>query len=223
MPSLYKGEGKDSPSLRLKGDFAENIVPSIRLDYCFLTETETGGDETREGDEDKEEQVGTSGDTQTVLVMQESECRSVWSYAVDKKGSSEEWVIHQICEDLETVCLRQDRIIVKDDQEPAIIDGAKEIAANRDGRFGTALDNSQVGDSDSNGTIERAIQDVEGQCRTMRSALEEKIGNKITLRSAITPWLIRHAGYLITRCRIRPNGRTALQMVKGRKFQWQTC
>ena len=117
--------------------------------------------------------------------MQESECRSVWSYAVDKKGSSEEWAIQQICEDLETVGLKQDRIIIKDDQEPAIIDVAKERAANRDGRFGTALDNSRVGDSDSNGTIERPIQDVEGQCRTMRSALEEKIGNKITLRSAI--------------------------------------
>ena len=94
---------------------------------------------------------------------------------------------------------------------------AKEIAANRDGRFGTALDNSRVGDSDSNGTIERAIQDVDGQCRTMRSALEETIGQKVTLKSAIIPWLIRHAGYLITRCRIRPNGRTALQVMKGRR------
>ena len=51
--------------------------------------------------------------------------------------------------------------MVKDEQEPAIIDVAKEIARNRGGRFGTAMDNSQVGDSDSNGTIERAIQDVE--------------------------------------------------------------
>ena len=114
--------------------------------------------------------------------------------------------------------LKEDRIIAKEDQEPAIIDVAKEIARNRGGRFGTAVDNSRVGDSDSNGTIERAIQDVEGQCRPMRSALEEKIGTKITLRSAIAPWLIRHAVYLITRCRIRPNGRTALQMLKGRRY-----
>ena len=183
----------------------------------FDTENETGGDETQEGDDDKEEPDKADGDTQTVLVMQESECRSVWSYAVNEKGSSEEWVIHQICEDLETVGLKEDRIIAKEDQEHAIIDVAKEIARNRGGRFGTAIDNSRVGDSDSNGTIERAIQDVEGQCRTMRPAFEEKIGTKITLRSAITPWLIRHAGFLITRCRVRPNGRTALQMLKGRR------
>ena len=51
----------------------------------------------------------------------------------------------------------------------------------------------------------------------MRSALEEKLKIKTTLKHAVTPWLIRLAGYLITRCRIQPNGRTALQMMKGRR------
>ena len=95
-----------------------------------------GSDFGREGDEDTEESDKTDGDTQTVLVMQESECRSVWSYAVDRKGASEEWVIHQICEDLETDGFKEDRIIAKEDQEPAIIDVANEIARNRGGRFG---------------------------------------------------------------------------------------
>ena len=77
-------------------------------------------------------------------------------------------MIHQNCEDLETVGLKDDRIIVKDDLEPTIINIAKQIALNRGGRFGTAMDNPRMGDSDSNGAIERAIQDVEGQSRTMR-------------------------------------------------------
>ena len=111
----------------------------------FLTENELGRDETTEGDEVVENPDKIEGDSQTVLVMQESECHSVWSYAVDRKGASEEWAIHQICEDLETVGLKDDRIIVKDDQEPAIIDIAKEIDLNREGRFGTAMDNSRVG------------------------------------------------------------------------------
>ena len=153
----------------------------------------------------------------TVLVMQESECRSVWAYAVDQKGSSEEWAIHQICEDLETVGLKDDRTIAKEDQEPSIVDIARDIARHRGGRFGAAIDNFRVGGPDSNGTIERAIQDVEGQCRTMRSALEERVKERITLNSPVTPWLIRHAAYLITRCRVGPNGRTAFQVMKGRK------
>ena len=36
--------------------------------------------------------------------------------------------------------LKEDRVIMKDDQEPAIIDVAKQIALNRGGRFGTAMD-----------------------------------------------------------------------------------
>ena len=40
----------------------------------------------------------------------------------------EEGAIHQICEDLETVGLKDDRTIVKDDQEPATIDVAEGIA-----------------------------------------------------------------------------------------------
>ena len=209
-----RGKSKDSRSLKVKGEYAENLVPRVRLDYCFLNET--FGDE---GDDD-----ATTGErSQTVLVMQESECRSVWAYAVDQKGATEEWAIHKICEDLETVGMKGDRIIIKDDQEPAIVDVAREIARNRGGQFGTAIDNSRVGDSDSNGTIERAIQDVEGQCRAMRSALEARIKTRVRIDSPVTPWLIRHAAYLITRCRIRPNGRTAFQMMKGRRSNGKLC
>ena len=174
----------------MKGSFAESLLPWIRLDYCFFTENELGRDETAEGDAVVESLDKIECDSQTVLVMQESECLSVWSYAVDSKEASEEWSIHQICEDLETVGLKDDRIIVKDDQEPAIIDIAKEIGLNRGGRFGTAVDNLRVGDSDSNGTIERAIQDVAGQCRTMPSAFEEKLKIKVTLKHAVMPCLI---------------------------------
>ena len=184
----------------------------LLLDRDELGQSETVDDDGAGDNPDRIEE-----ESQTVLVMQESKTRSIWSYAVEHKGASEEWVIHQVCEDLKTVGLKDDRIIIKDDQKPAITDVAKQIALNRGGRFGTALDNSQAGDSDTNGTNERAIQDVEGQCRTMRSALEEKLKTKITLKHAVTPWLIRHAGYLITWCRIRPSGRTALQMMKGRR------
>ena len=43
-----------------------------------------------EGDEVVDNPDTVEGESQTVLVMQESECRSVWSFAVDWKGASEE-------------------------------------------------------------------------------------------------------------------------------------
>ena len=108
-PHCVKGKGKDTPSLTPKGSFAESLVPRIRLAYCFLTQNELGRHETTEGDEVVDNPDRVESESQTVLVMQESECQSVWSYADDRKGASEEWAI-------ETVGLKDDRIIVKDDR-----------------------------------------------------------------------------------------------------------
>ena len=248
-----RGKAKDKPSLKIRGAYSENLIPRVRLDYCFLTENERDdveqGRQDRPGDdraapqeeaiperdEDEDEVAEIFGDflatdnveeeadtepsstTMTVLVMQESACRSVWAYAVQHKGSSETWVTDQIVEDLDTVGLRNDRIVIKSDQETSANDIAREIAKCRASVYGTGLENSAIGDSDSNGTIERAIQDVEGQTRTLRSALEERIAVKVRLSSSVVPWMVRHAACLITRCRVRPSGRTSFQLMKGRR------
>ena len=85
MPPLcqcVKGKGNGTPSLTLKGSFAESLVARIRLDYCFLREIELGWDGATEGDEVVENLDRVVGESQTVLVMQEFECRSGWSYAL---------------------------------------------------------------------------------------------------------------------------------------------
>ena len=107
--------------------------------------------------------------------MQESLCKSAWAYAVDTKRSMEKWMVRQAIEDLETVGLKNERLVLKSDQESSIVDVMKEIQKSRECKSGTAMDNSRVGDSDSNGTIESAIGSFEGVARTLRIALEEKI------------------------------------------------
>ena len=64
-------------------------MPRIRLDYSFLAENEFGRDETTEGDEVAENPDKIEGESQTVLVMQDSGCRSVRSFAVDRECASE--------------------------------------------------------------------------------------------------------------------------------------
>ena len=54
-----------------------------------------------------------AGSSITVAVMQESLCKSVWAYAVDTKGSMEEWMVQQAIEDLETVGLKNERLVLK--------------------------------------------------------------------------------------------------------------
>ena len=204
-----KGQAKDFRHETVRGDYAESLVARVCMDYCFLTE---GVKKT----EDSNAKVEMAKTSLTVLVMTETECKSIWAYAVEVKGVSDPWIVEQIVEDLETIGLTEERLVLKTDQESSITDLQKEIALARKGH-GTAIENSRIGDSNSNGRVERAIQDVEGLIRTLRSATEEKIGVRIDLSDSIVPWLVRHAGSIITMCRIRSNGRTAFQLMKGRR------
>ena len=204
-----KGRAKDDPHRTVTGELGESNVTRVVLDYCFLNEDLQASNTEHEDGKDK-------GTSMTILAMVETMCMSVWSYAVERKGGGETWVTDQITEDLQTVGTAEERVIIKSDQEASITDMAKEIAKNRSG-FGTAIEHSKVGDSNSNGKVERAIQDLKGLIRTLRSALEEKTEQKITLSHPIVPWMVRHAGHLITKCRVRSNGRTSYQMMKGRR------
>ena len=96
----------------------------------------------------------------TIAVMQESLCKSVWAYAVASKGASEQWMVEQVLEDLETIGLKNQRIVLKSDQEPSIVEVLREVQKGRESEYGSAMDNSRVGDSDSNGTIENSIAAV---------------------------------------------------------------
>ncbi len=204
------GRATGQPHRGVKGEWATSDVTRVLMDYGFLHEEET----TTEEEHGKEIQAKVS---MTMMVMMETLCESVWSYAIDGKGATSlEWLAAKVVEDIETVGLSKERIITKTDQEPAIVQLQREVARLRT-EAGTALENSKVGDSDSNGKIERAIREVKGLIRTLRSALEAKTGEPIKLDAPIVPWIVRHAAYVLTRCRILPDGRTAMQKMKGRK------
>ena len=151
------------------------------------------------------------------MVMMETMCSSVWAYAIDAKGASSlGWLARQVVEDIETVGLKNEQVITKTDQEASIVQLQKEIAKQR-GHAGTGTENSRVGDSNSNGRIERTIREVKGLVRTTRSSIEQSTKENISLADPIVPWIVRHAAYVLTRCRIGKDGKTAMQRMKGRK------
>ena len=91
------------------------------------------------------------------LVLKETMCDPVWAYALRSKSvAGDPWVADQIVDDLNTIGLAKDRIIVKSDQEASIVELQSEIARRRT-VVDTSLENSKVGDSNSNGKVERAI------------------------------------------------------------------
>ena len=205
-----RGQGSEYKHSTVIGPNAGDEVTRVIMDYCFLTE----GVKKKSDDHTEEE---TSTTSLTALVMKETLCGSVWAYALKSKSVGEDpWIADQIMDDLLTIGVGKERIIVKSDQEASIVELQGEIAKRRESFGGTGLENSKVGDSNSNGKIERAIRDVENLIRTLRSALSARIGESVKLSMSIVPWMVRHAAYLITRCRVRAHGKTSMQLMKGR-------
>ena len=59
------------------------------------------------------------------------------------------------------------------------------------------LENSPVGESQSNGLVEKAVQEVQYQIRKMKMQLEQNMASKLSNDSPIWPWLIQYAAQVI--------------------------
>ena len=105
-------------------------------------------------------------------------------------------------------------MIMRNDGEPAIKALRKKIQEQR--KEDTILEESDKGDSASNGLTEEAVNSLEGMIRTWIDAVEHKYHTKLSSSHVIIPWLVEYAWEVITRCRIGNDGRTAYQRLKGK-------
>ena len=80
-------------------------------------------------------------------------------------------------------------IIIKSDQENAIVDVLKEIRRLR--KSNTELEHSPVEEHESNGVAERAVQQHEGMCRTGKLALETRLNCEVRCTHPIITWLVQ--------------------------------
>ena len=70
-----RGQSKDYPHTSVSGTMAESTVTRVNMDYAFIK-----ADETVTSTEPQE--IETARQSMTILVMHETECSSVWGYAV---------------------------------------------------------------------------------------------------------------------------------------------
>ncbi len=63
------------------------------------------------------------------------------------------------------------RVVIKSDQEPALKDLLRTVKAERPEEIELQPEESPVGESKSNGEIERAIQTIRGQVRALKLGL----------------------------------------------------
>ena len=153
----------------------------------------------------------------TILVSKDRATRMVSAHVVPLKGAVLDWVIQQCARDLERLG-HQGQITLKSDQEPAIVDVAKEIAKHRGAR-GTLLELSPVADSQSNGFIERGIRSVEEMTRAILFDLSSRIGSPISVHSPVFPWIVEHATHILNKCHVVSDGKCAHERLKRRQHR----
>ena len=79
-------------------------------------------------------------------------------------------------------------------------------------------ENSSVGESQSNGRAERAVQEAEDMLRCMKLALEERVDAKVTSATPIMKWLCEHVAATINRFHVHDDGKTAYQRTHGQPY-----
>ena len=82
------------------------------------------------------------------------------------------------------------------------------------------MENSRVGDSKSNGKIERAVRNIKNSIRTHRCFIEMATGNKVKVTDPVLPWIVRQAGYVQTRCNISDDGKDGMGKDKGKEANY---
>ena len=108
-------------------------------------------------------------------------------------------------------------LLIQTDSEPSIRDFARAVAQQRTAR--TLLRTTAVGNHQANGGVERWIQSVCGLARTLRADLEGNYGVSVQSGSVLVPWMIRHAGWLLSRYGQDGERRTPHQKVHRQAYQ----
>ena len=116
-------------------------------------------------------------------------------------------------------------VILKSDREHAVTDLLHQVARLRQPR--TQIEKSALGDSQSNGLAERAVQTAQMMTRTLLLDVEARTQASLPLDSPAGSWLIRHAVDLHNKRQLGVDRKTPYHKARGRQyvgelFRWGT-
>jgi len=175
--ACVKGRGKEEACRKVDGGGGERNLPEVHFDFCFPKHEDEEG--------------------MTVFCGRERDTRMTLASTVPSKSTGE-FAAKRVVAFLREIGCEQGDIIVKSDQEPAMLSLLTRVSEVRASRGGgrCIMENSPVGSSGSNGIIERAIQAVEEQARVMRCALEKKVGSRSSRCARYLDMAIRVRGHV---------------------------
>ena len=204
-----EGMGRERVHLHTRSHDREAVVS---IDYMFVT---------NDGIFSEEDQMSTEQQEQAlkVLVLKDSKSRAVFAHAVPQKGiDPKRYIIDTIVQDI--LYLGYSQIILKSDNEPAIVHVLKETLASlkASGVSQAGEEHSPPYDSQANGDVESAVKQVRQRLRTMHMCLERRLHKRIPPQHPLICWLVSHVAALV-RYRVRgTDGRTPHERLRLRPF-----
>ena len=112
--------------------------------------------------------------------------RALWVLPVSNKGPVD-YVVAWLVKKLEGAGYSGVKLTMESDQEHAIVALKRAVAVRR--QAVTTLIESPVRESQSNGTIEKAIRTWKGQFRTLKHQLEGNIHAKLGMGHLLVEWM----------------------------------
>ena len=185
-------------------------VPRLSLDYCFLgraLKTEiTSVEEVKVPQDEKDGLL-------PILVIVDEKSGCVCSGVVAKGVNP--YATGLVAEALR--CCGRQKVIMMTDAENSI----KALAESAAKSWGGSVQHQTApkGSHASNGAAERAILELARQVRTLASAFESRYKKPLETEGNVFSWLVRHAGWLISRFLVKQDGRSPYERLRGRDFR----
>ena len=164
------------------------------LDYCFLWKD-------------------TDDETATVLVIVLKPHGAIGSCQVVKKGV-EQFAVECVLAFLDLWGVTE--VLLKSDGEAAIQALVAEVKRRRS--HPTLVEVPPKYSHQSNGLVENAVRRVESLVRTYVDVVEASLKVKVGAKSLVLPWVVRHAGFVLTRYALKTDGRSSWARLRGKEY-----
>ena len=105
------------------------------------------------------------------------------------------------------------QITLESDTEPAIVAFRNRVAAMCKAEVTTEDER----DKESTGLIENGIMLLRGIIRTVQCHIESRTQEPLSDDSLVIPWLVEHAGCILSRCQKGRDGRTPFERLHRKK------
>ena len=126
-----------------------------------------------------------------VLVIRERRYKMTWAMLVPRKGTEFSGIAERAAKFIDQ--LGHNSVTLRCDREPVIEALARELAPARREGSQTVLERTPVRNSQSNAIREGTVELVAFQARTLKAALEHRIGTRLSCDARILCWLVEFA------------------------------